>query len=65
MGFEFGAGKALRLDNWKLVKFRNGPWELYNLTSDRSETDNLAGKMPEKVKEMEKLFLQWQQRCKK
>jgi len=43
--------RALRQGNWKLVSAgRNGPWELYDLASDRTETKNLAEAMPEKVK---------------
>jgi arylsulfatase len=32
------------------------PWELYNLNDDFSQADDLAGKYPEKVKEMAELF---------
>jgi arylsulfatase A-like enzyme len=32
------------------------PWELYHLTDDFSEANNLAAKYPDKVKEMENLF---------
>ena len=33
-------------------------WELYNLTEDYSQYNDLAAKMPEKLKEMQALFLQ-------
>jgi len=46
--------RAIRMGDWKLVADHNQPWELYDLSGDRSETRNLAGKYPEKVKEMEK-----------
>ena len=45
--------RAIRIGNWKLVADHNNPWELYDLSNDRSETHNLAGKFPEKIKEME------------
>ena len=32
------------------------PWELYDLKTDRAEQNNLAAKMPEKVKELEKVW---------
>ncbi|WP_323844209.1 arylsulfatase [Microbulbifer magnicolonia] len=32
-------------------------WELYDLGKDWTQADNLAAKMPDKVKEMEKLFI--------
>ena len=31
-------------------------WELYNLTEDYSQFNDLAAKMPEKLKEMQALF---------
>ena len=31
-------------------------WELYNLTEDYSQANDLAAKMPDKLKEMQKLF---------
>ncbi len=31
-------------------------WELYNLTDDWSQADNLAAKMPEKVEQMKEMF---------
>jgi len=46
--------RALRIGDWKLVADHNNPWELYDLSRDRSETQNLAGKYPEKVQELEK-----------
>ena len=32
-------------------------WELYNLTEDYSQANDLAAKMPDKLKEMQELFL--------
>ena len=48
--------RAFRLVNWKLVAAKNEPWELYDLTSDRSESANLAEKMPDKAAELAKLW---------
>jgi arylsulfatase len=52
--------RALRAGDWKLVADHRGPWELYDLRTDRSESNNLAGSMPEKVKELE---AKWTQRA--
>jgi len=42
--------RALRQGDWKIVAAgRNAPWELYDLSRDRGETNNLAKAMPEKV----------------
>ena len=49
--------KAIRVGDWKLVAAKGDPWELYDLKTDRAEQNNLAAKMPAKVKE---LADQWQ-----
>jgi len=47
--------QAIRVGDWKLVSAK-GPWELYNLADDRGESHNLAGKYPEKVRELSALW---------
>ena len=59
IGYNFGMGKGVRTKRYKLVSFRNGPWELYDMLNDRTETNNLAAKMPEKVQEMIKVYNSW------
>jgi arylsulfatase len=49
--------RAIRMGDWKLVADHNKPWELYDLSVDRSETKNLASAYPEKVKEMEAAWI--------
>jgi arylsulfatase len=45
--------KALRYGQWKITTIeKEGDWELYDLSKDRGETNNLAGENPEKLKEM-------------
>lgn len=49
--------RALRAGNWKIVAAgKDAPWELYDLTSDRSEEKNLAKDRPEKVRGMAALW---------
>lgn len=56
-GWELRGNKAIRYGNWKLVKSRNQPWHLYDLSIDPSESNDLSSNDPEKVK----LLLQhWQ-----
>ncbi|MDB4296339.1 hypothetical protein N9940_02005 [bacterium] len=38
------------------------PWELYDMEADRTELNNLAVKMPEKVKAMTALYQDWTKR---
>ncbi len=51
--------RAIRVGNWKLVAADQEPWELFDLSTDRSETKNLAEQYPDKVRQLEK---KWQQR---
>jgi arylsulfatase len=45
--------RALRAGNWKIVAAgKDSPWELYDLTADRSESHNLASDHPDKVREL-------------
>jgi len=48
--------RALRVGDWKLVAAKNQPWELYDLSVDRTEINDLAGKRPDKVLEMSALW---------
>lgn len=48
--------RAIRVGDWKLVALKNGPWELYDLTTDRAEQNNLADQMPDKVQELAALW---------
>jgi arylsulfatase len=58
--WEHEGNRAVRVGDWKLVAAgREGPWELYDLATDRTETQNLAAQHPEKVRA---LALRWQQR---
>ena len=51
--WEHGGNAAIRVGDWKLVRAGGkGPWELYNLKSDRTELHNLAAEKPELVKQL-------------
>lgn len=45
--------RAIRVGDWKLVSNSKGPWELYNLKTDRGETTNLAAREPARAKALE------------
>jgi len=56
---------AVRMGDWKLIEFfEDGELELYNLRKDLGEKNNLAGKMPEKVKELYASMLKWRKATK-
>lgn len=50
--------RALRSGNWKIVAAgKDSPWELYDLSSDRSETKNLAADRPDKVRPLAAIWM--------
>jgi arylsulfatase len=53
---------AVRDGNWKLVTFNDrdeSRWELYDLTNDRSETDNVIADHPEIAGKLKAKWLAW------
>ena len=49
--------RAIRVGDWKLVAAGAGaPWELHDLSADRTETVDLSAKHPEKVRELERAW---------
>jgi hypothetical protein len=50
---------AVRLGEYKLMKSYHDGLSLYNLHEDMGETNNLAGAMPEKAAELERLVDAW------
>jgi arylsulfatase len=60
--WEHQGNAAVRKGRWKMVRDYPDPWELYNMDTDRAETDNLAEREPEKVQELTKLWQDWADR---
>jgi len=71
--FEMAGNRGIYSDGWyanthppvppwqlnaKFPDIADYKWELYNLTDDYSQNDDLAAKMPDKLKEMQTLFQQ-------
>lgn len=51
--------RAIRVGDWKLVAAGGkGPWELYDLSVDRGETNNLINEIPDLARQLEQ---RWQQ----
>jgi arylsulfatase len=71
--FEWRNGKAVIDGNWKLVvqtlrqkddesglwAFSSQEWELYDLSKDKTETNNLAASNPEKLSELIEIYNAW------
>ena len=54
---------AVRKGDWKLVCKHPGPWELYDMTADRSELNDVAKANPDIVRELSGLYKVWAKRC--
>ena len=54
---------AVRDGEWKLVKRYPDDWELYNMSKDRTELNNLADTERGRVRTMTKLYDVWAERC--
>ncbi len=58
--WEHEGNRAVRLGRWKIVaKGAKGPWELYDMETDRTEMHNLAAEEPERVAEMARMWQKW------
>ncbi len=54
--WEHEGNRAIRQGDYKLVNRFGSDWELFDMRVDRLEANNLAARMPEKVKEMSALY---------
>jgi arylsulfatase len=54
--FHHAKGRAFRYRHWKIVSLQRRSWELYDLDRDPLELRDLAGKMPDKVTELEAMW---------
>lgn len=51
---------TIRQGDWKLIRFPDRPAELYQVSHDIRETNNVASEYPEKVKELFKKIFAWE-----
>ena len=61
--WEHEGNRAVRVGKWKLVSRDRKAWELYDMESDRTESDNLAPQQPERVRQMTDIYADWAKRC--
>jgi arylsulfatase len=61
--WEHEGNRAVRLGDWKLVSKHRKPWEMYLMSEDRTELNDLSGVEPERVKAMEAMYNEWAERC--
>ena len=61
--FEHEGNATVRMGKWKLVREYPGDWELYDMSVDRTETNDLSDQYPELVKSMSEQYEEWADRC--
>lgn len=58
--WEHENGRAIRVGNWKMVALRSSnTWYLYDLSTDLTETQNVAIEHPDIVKQLSELWNAW------
>ncbi len=57
--WEHLGNRAVREGKWKLVAMEGEPWELYNLSTDRSETNNLVESEIEITQHLKGKYKDW------
>jgi arylsulfatase A-like enzyme len=62
LAWEHEGNRAIRSGDWKLVATFRGPWELFDLASDRSEVHNVAAGHPAEVERLKDEWTRWAQR---
>lgn len=58
---QFASDRGLRDGDWKAVSFRKEPWELFKVSEDRTELNDLASQHPARLRQMVET---WEAMCK-
>jgi arylsulfatase A-like enzyme len=53
---EHERNRAVRQGRWKVVSRHSSGWELYDIEKDRTETNDLAAREPDRVKKVSALY---------
>ena len=61
--WEHEGNRAIRSGKWKLVAKENKPWELYDMTLDRTETSDLSASQPSVAAALEAKWDAWAARA--
>ena len=60
--WEHEGNRAVRKGDYKLVAMHNTPWELYDMSKDRSELKDLSSSMPKKTEGLRAAWESWAKR---
>ncbi|HBY59168.1 MAG TPA: arylsulfatase [Solibacterales bacterium] len=61
--WEHEGNRAIRDGRWKLVSRHPGAWELFDLEADRTESNNLAPRHPDRAARLAARYEQWTRRA--
>jgi arylsulfatase A-like enzyme len=61
--WEHEGNRAVREGRWKLVSRYPGHWELFDLEADRTETNDLAARHPDRADQMAGQYEKWARRA--
>ncbi len=61
--WEHEGNRAIRRGSWKLVALAGGPWELYDMSVDRTESNDLADSRKDLVADLQMRYHAWADRC--
>ena len=61
--WEHEGSRAMRDGEWKLVSEVGEGWELYNMSEDRTELNNLAENEKDRLLKMQNSYKEWMNRC--
>ncbi len=61
--FEHHGNCAVRDGQWKLVRQHPGPWELYDMSADRTELNDLSGGEKARLEALTRQYDGWADRC--
>ncbi len=57
--WEHEGGRAIRIGDWKMSSLPGNEWELFNITKDHTEMNDLSHTYPDKVAEMDEAWRNW------
>ena len=57
--WEHEGGRAIRTGDWKMSSLPNKSWELFNITEDHTESNDLSVQYPDKVASLNQAWEKW------
>jgi arylsulfatase A-like enzyme len=61
--WEHEGNRAVRNGKWKLIAGFREPWQLYDMSNDRTELNDISSQHPNKVAELKAAYQAWAKRC--